>query len=64
MALFKPAEQLSDVRGRIQEILEHCIKEKSTLGYFAALYTKVAKGIEAAIEKRNSTTTSGWRGWM
>lgn len=52
MPLFKPAEQLSDVRGRIQEILEHCRNEKSTLGYFAALYTKVAKGIEAAIEKK------------
>lgn len=52
MALFKPAEKLGDVRGRIQEILEHCRKEQSTLGYFAALYTKVAVGIEEAIEKK------------
>lgn len=49
MALFKKAEQLSDVRERIHEILAYCRKQKSPLGYFAALYTTVAKAIEDSI---------------
>lgn len=49
MALFKKAEKLSDVRERIHEILTYCQEKESPLGYFAALYTTVAKAIEDSI---------------
>jgi len=51
MDLFKKAEKLPDVLARIEEILDHCRKAESPLGYFAALYTKVAKAIEQGVEK-------------
>ena len=48
---FQKAEKLSDVLARIEEILAHCRKANSPLGYFAALYTKVARAIEQGVEK-------------
>ncbi len=46
---FKEAEKLSDVLERIRDILEYFRAAENPLGYFAALYTKVAHGIEQAI---------------
>jgi hypothetical protein len=51
MKTFAPAEKLSDVRERIGEILAYFRETASPLGYFAALYTKVAHGIEEAVNK-------------
>lgn len=51
MDLFTKAEKLTDVRARIAEILDHCRKVESPLGYFAALYTKVAAAIEERVEQ-------------
>ena len=51
MKTFAPAEKLSDVRERIAEILAYFRETASPLGYFAALYTKVAHGIEEAVNK-------------
>ena len=49
---FNKAEKLSDVSARIEEILAYCRKVESPLGYFAALYTKVARAIEEGVKKR------------
>ncbi len=50
--IFKKAEVLQDVQGRIGEILTYCIEKNSPLGYFAALYTSVARNIEAAVNNK------------
>jgi hypothetical protein len=49
MKAFEKAQNLEDVKARIQEILDHCYETSNPLGYFAALYTKVAANIEKAI---------------
>lgn len=49
---LKKAEKLSDVKARIEEVLTYCREIESPLGYFAALYTKVAAAIEEGIEKK------------
>ncbi len=51
MSKFRRAEKLEDVSDRIHEVLEYCREEHNPLGYFAALYTKVAKSIETAVHQ-------------
>lgn len=48
---FSKATQLSDVRERIGEILDYFRQRENPLGYFAALYTKVAQQIEENVKK-------------
>lgn len=52
MIAFQKAEQLEDVKGRIHQILTHCVEVESPLSYFAALYSIVAQKIEAAIDNK------------
>ena len=51
MKTIEEAKTLEDVKLRIEEILDYCYENSNSLGYFAALYTKVATNIENAINK-------------
>jgi hypothetical protein len=51
--VFKKAEKLDDVKGRINEILAYFKSKQSPLGYFAALYTLVANAIEEAVKNKD-----------
>lgn len=50
--LFQKAEKLSDVKDRVEQILSYCRQHNSPLGYFAALYCKVAHAIEAHVKEQ------------
>lgn len=49
---FDKVTQLAEVKERIGEILDYFRQRESPLGYFAALYTKVAAAIESGVEKK------------
>jgi hypothetical protein len=49
MATIPQAKNINEVISLLNEIIESCIQEKSTLGYFAVLYCKVTEKVKEGI---------------